>query len=339
MPELLMPKRIVYGKNSLNKIRTERHEHTVIISDGGFLESRGFIHKIDDKARKTSAKVSRIIDGNPQELYRQTAELHFADEIDSIIAVGGAGVIDCGMLLSGESGAEFIAVPAGAACGMTDFETGRYYEYRNSPDCVILDPQLMHCVSSGSVAYDGMCCLAYAMDSLSENSNPIIHSLAYDSAKGILRNIVPAFRGNMYSLERLMYSMYLGVAAHRNTAQTEKSLFTKTAEFFEQFGYSKSAVLAVCLPAIAEYEKEMLEKELFWLAVDSDVARSDDGKDFVTAKMLDELRSIQATLSIPRSISGFGLNIEDFNSKKYKSDVPADLLDLCFNGSFKFVKL
>ena len=339
MPELLMPKRIIYGKNSLNKIKTERHEHTVIISDGGFLESRGFVHAVDSKLRKTSAQVSLIINGNVQELYRQAAELHFTNEIDSIVAIGGASVIDCGMLLSKESGAEFIAIPISSACGITDFENGKYYYYRNSPDCVILDPQLMHCVGSGAIAYDGMCCLAYAVDSLSENTNPIIHSLAYNGAKDILRNIVPAFRGNMYSLERLMYSMYLSVAAHRNTAQAEGSLFSKTAEFFEQFGYSKSSVLAVCLPAIVEYEKEILDKELFWLAIDSNIARSDDGKDFVTAKMIDELRSIQAAIGIPRSISGFGLNSSAFITEKEKSTVPSDLLDLCYNGSFKFVKM
>lgn len=334
-----MPKRIVYGKNSLDKIKTERHEHTVIITDGGFLESRGFIHTIESRVKKTSSQVHLLINSNPQELYHQTAELYFTDEIDSIVAIGGASVIDCGMLLSKESESEFIAVPAGSACGITDFENGRYYNYRNSPDCVILDPELMNCVGSGSIAYDGMCCLAYAMDSLSENSNSIIHTLAYDGAKGIIRNIIPAFRGNMYSLERLMYSMYLAVAAHRNTKHAESSLFTKTAEFFSDFGYSKTAVLAVCLPSIAEYEKEMLEKELFWLAVDNDIARTDDGKDFVTAKMLDELRSIQASLSIPRSISGFSLNTDDFNKEKLKSSVPTDLLDLCFNGSFKFVKM
>lgn len=339
MPELLMPKKIIYGKNSLNKIQTERREHALIISDGDFLESRGFIHTAESRLKKQSSKVSLITNGNVHELYRNAAELHFADEIDSITAIGSACVIDCGMLLSKESGAEFIAVPSSSACGMTDFETGRYYRYRYSPDCVILDPQLMHCVGSGSTAYDGLCCLAYAVDSLSENGNSIIHSLAYDSAKGILRNLSPAFRGNMYSLERLMYSMYLAVAAHRNTAQTETSLFTKTAEFFSQFGYSKHAVLAVCLPAVAEYEKDLLEKELFWLAVDSDIAHSDEDITFVTAKMLDELRSIQASLGIPRSISGFGLSAEDFTQHKNESEIPSDLLDLCYSGSFKFVKL
>lgn len=334
-----MPKKIIYGKNSLDKINTERREHTVIISDGGFLESRGFIHTAGSRLKKQSSKVSLIMNGNVHELYRQTAELHFADEIDSITAIGSAAVIDCGMLLSKESGAEFIAVPSGSACGMTDFETGKYYSYLHSPDCVILDPQLMHCTGSSSTAYDGLCCLAYAMDSLSENSNPIIHSLAYDAAKGILRNLSPAFRGNMYSLERLMYSMYLAVAAHRNTAQAETSLFTRTAEFFSQFGYSKHAVLAVCLPVIAEYEKDMLGKELFWLAVDSDVAHSDEEVSFVTAKMLDELRSIQASLGIPRSISGFGLSAGEYSRRRDDSEIPSDLLDLCYNGSFKFAKI
>lgn len=339
MPQLLMPNEIIYGKNSLDKIRPSRREHTIIISDGGFLESRGFIHTAENRIKRVCARVSTIINGNVHELYRTAAENYFADEADCITAIGGASVIDCGMLLASESGAEFIAVPVSSACAMTDFENGKYFSYRHSPDCVVLDPNLMHCVSSGTVAYDGLACFAYAADALCESENQIIRSIASDAASGILRNIVPAFRGDMESLEKLMYAMYLAVAAHRNTRHADASLLTGLSEFFGGFGYPKTSVCAVCIPSVTEFASDVLGDELQRLSAVLGISHSDDSRDIAAAKMLDEIRRIQASLSVPRSISGFGLSSEDYNAGKSQSGVPSDLLDLCYYGSFKFVKL
>lgn len=334
-----MPGRIIYGKNSLDKIRPERREHTILISDGGFLESRGFIRSAESKIKRVSAHVSTIINENPYELYRAAAEKYFSEEADCIVAIGSGSVIDCGMLLSHESKAEFIAVPTSSACAMTDFENGKYFDYLKSPDCIILDTALMHCVSSGTIAYNGLACFAFAADAMFETDNTVIQSLALDAASGILDSIVPAFRGNMDALEKLMYSMYIAVAAHRNATGASSSLLTRVSEFFGSFGYPKQSVCAVCIPAVIEYSSELLTDILYQLAHSLNISRGDDTKASAAAKMLDEIRKIQALLSVPRSISGFNLSADDFNSTKHACDVPVDLLDLCYHGSFKFVKL
>lgn len=339
MPQLLMPGRIIYGINSLEKIRPSRLEHTIIISDGGFLESRGFIHTAESRIKRVSSHVSTVINPNPDELYRQAAEIYFTDEFDCVAAIGSAAVIDCGMLLSRESSAEFIAVPISSACAMTDFESGRYFDYLRSPDCVILDPMLMHCVSSGTAAYDGLACFAYAMDALCENGNSVVQSVAFDAAAGIIRNITPAFRGNMDALGNLMYSMYLAAAAHRNSSGAGTSLLTGVSEFFAGFGYPKLSVCAVCIPSVIDYSSDMLEDILYKLSAELNISRPDDSKSAAAAKMLDEIRKIQASLSVPRSISGFNLSSEDFRRKKSDSTMPSDLLDLCYYGSFKFVRM
>lgn len=339
MPQILMPKKIIYGSNALDKIRPERFEHTIIISDGGFLESRGFIHSVQNRIKRIASHIDTVINPNIDELYRLAAEIHIADEIDCILAIGSAAVIDCGMILSNESGAEFIAVPVSAACGMTDFESGNYFDYRKSPDCIVLDPALMHCASSGTIAYDGLACLGYAIDALCQTDNSVIQSIAYNGAVGILRNIISAFRGNMDVLEKLMYSMYLAVAAHRNTDEASTSLLTGVCDFFSEYGYPRNSICAVCVPSIIEYESDLLKAPLAHMAEELNVSYPHDSTDTAAAKMLDEIRRIQAALSVSRSVSGFGLSLSDYNAKKSDSGVPSDLLDLCFHGSFKFVRL
>lgn len=339
MSEIFMPSHIVYGKNSLDRLSFNRSEHTLLISDGGFISTRGFLSAVEDKLKRSSSKVSVIENSDVQELYSHASEIYFSDEYDSVIAIGGAQVIDCAMLISKESNAHFTAIPFCSACAVTDFDSEKYYEYRKSPDCIVLDPQLMHCASSGTVAYNGLACLAFGFDALCESSDPIIHSMAFDGAAGILRNIVSAFRGNMNAMERLMYAMYLCVAAHRNIRGAERSLISKTCNFFSQFGYPKTAVLAVCIPSILDFSSDMLKDTLSRLAFTLNVCYSDDSKETAAAKILDEVRKIQAILSVPRSISGFGMSSEDYNREKFSCGVPVDLLDLCFNGSFRFMKM
>lgn len=339
MSEIFLPGKIIYGKDSLGRLSLDEHGHTLIISDGSFVETRGFLSAVTDRAKRTADKVSVIVNGNIGELYEHSSELFFSDEFDSIIAVGGAGVIDCAMLLSKESDSPFTAIPTCSACAVTDFDGGGYYSYRKSPECVVLDPQLMHCVSSGAVAYEGLACLAFAADALCESSDPIIHSMSFDCIAGIMKNIVPSFRGNMNAMENLMYSMYAAVVAHRNTKSAERSLANQTASFFSEFGYSKPAVLAVCIPSIIENNADVLKDDLCRLAFTLNMASGSESKEMLAAKMTDEIRRIQASLSVPRSISGFGLDAERFNAEKHGSSVPTDLLDLCFNGSFKFMKI
>lgn len=339
MPEIYMPSKIIYGKNSLNRLRFENHGHTLILSDGGFVQTRGFLSVVEEKCKRSCLRVSVLVNEDADELYSHASEIYFSDEFDSVTAIGGESVMDCAMLIAKESNSYFTAIPVCSPCAVTDFEGEKYYGYRRSPDCIVLDPQLMHCASSGTVAYGGMACLAFAFDSLCENSDPIIFSMAFNGAAGILRNIVGAFRGNMDAMERLMYSMYLSAAAHRNTKSAERSLMTKTGEFFAPFGYPKTSVYAVCIPSVIEYNSDMLGDVLSRLAAELNVSRSEDSRETSAVKMLDEIRKIQAVLSVPRSISGFGLDSEKYNAKKFGTDIPVDLLDLCYHGSFRFMKL
>ena len=125
MSEIFVPGRIIYGKNSLSGLRFGRHEHSLVLSDGGFTETRGFLSLVEDKCKRTSSKVSVLVNSNVQELYVHASEIYFSEEYDSITAVGNAETIDCAMLLSKESGAEFTAIPVCSACAATDFESER----------------------------------------------------------------------------------------------------------------------------------------------------------------------------------------------------------------------
>ena len=339
MPEIYLPGKIIFGKDNINKFHPEGCESAIIICDNDVFCDRGFLQKLQQQSTKMISHVRTVVNSNIHELYLQASEKFFEFDAELIIAAGGAAAIDCGMLLSHEGKTRFTAIPCCAASAMSDFETGCYEAYRHSPDTVILDSALFSCMPSGMIAFDGFACLAYAIDTLKNADNVITRDFAVSGAVGILKNIIPACRGNIDALERLMYAMYFSVAAHRNITDLESSLLSRTSRFFADFGYPRASVCALIVPNVMEDELPFIKGELYEIALKSGVAHADDYPDLATDKLIEHVRKIQAALNVPRAVSGFGLNENEYRNKMSSSTVPDDFLDLCYYGGFKFMKL
>lgn len=339
MPEIYLPERIIFKRNIIKDFCPEKCEHAILISDSEILRN----HKIPDLIHRKStmiiSHVSVIVNPDVHSLYNQAAETFFSREAELIIAIGSGAAIDCGMLLSYESGARFTAIPCSCASALTDFETADYYSYRHSPDTLVLDPSLTSLLPSCAIAYDALASFAYAVETIKAVDNEIVKSLALHGAVGVYKNIIPAFRGEITALEKLMYSMYFCVASHRNANNIQDSYLNRISRFFAGFGYSKASVCALIIPNIMEYEETELRDGLFEIAVAVGLAQSDEDPSFVSIRMIDEIRKIQASAGIPRAVSGFNLSESAYQSRKIHSDIPDELLDLCYYGSFKFLKM
>lgn len=339
MPEINFPEKIIFGKDTINSFHPEGCEHAIVICDSDVMVNRGFLDLITCKITKIISHVSTVVNSNVHALYNEASERFFAQEAQLIISLGTSAVIDCGMLLSHEGKTRFAAIPCCGACGLTDFDSGGYYSYRHSPDTVILDSSLIRCVPSDMIAYDSMACLALAAQALKDADNIITKDLAVSGAAGIIKNIIPAYRGNIDALERLMYAMYFAVVAHRNSDNTESSLLDRASGFFAGFGYPKASVCALISPTVMENEEHNFKCSLYEIAVESGIARPDDMRDYAVDRLTDEIRKMQAMLGIPRAVSGFGLNENEYRNRKSSTSVSDDLLDLCYYGSFKFMKM
>ena len=339
MPEIYLPEKIIFEKNSIKDFPAEECERALLISDSEILKNNGTLDNILRQSMRIISQVNPIVNTNVYELYNQAAEIFCSGEFELIIAVGSSAVIDCGMLLSHQSGARFTAVPCCGACSMTDFEQGEYHSYRHSPNTVILDPALTACMPSGIIAYDAMANLAYAIDTLTVCDNIIIKDLALRGAAGIYRNLTPAYRGDIKAIERLLYSMYFAVVAHRNRTDIRNSHLNKVSRFFSDFGYPKASVCALILPNVAEYDEGTFRNALFETAKAVGIAKDDDDPYYANTKFIDKIRKLQAGVGIPRAVSGFSLSENAYQTRKIHSDIPDTLLDLCYYGSFKFMKL
>ena len=336
MPEIFLPQKIYFGENSIEKFTRNDFESVLIISDKDDAKKSEFAEKIKESFGKKVPVVELIIDPDLGSLHERSIKYISENETDRIVAVGSARLIDVAMLLSYQSGIGFSAVPFFSSSALTDFEEAKYKTYRTSPKEVVLDPELTMQIDSGTVAYDSLSCFAYAVDSLICGGNAVIGSLALSSAAEILNNAVGAYRGNFKSIQRLQYAMYYAVLASRNTDCAESSSLEEVTSFFTQLGISKQTAAAICIPEIAEYYRSEIPSELARM---TGLFRSGEDSLYAVDRLVERIRRVQAALNIPRSISSICSENELYRAFCENTHLPTELLDLCYYGSFKFMKL
>ena len=246
--------------------------------------------------------------------------------VDIIIAVGSAAVIDCVSELCTKYKIKYIAAPSSLL-----------YCIKTMPQTVVLDTHMIKCVNSVSIAYDSMAAFSLACEAMYDDNNQIVHLSGLQSACDILQNIVPAFRGEINSLEKIMYSMFIASISYMNAANNKDSLFEQVIDFFSAFGFSKSSVSALCIPDILECSGRI--HELAELSIKLGNTKISDNEEYSAEKIIEKIRSTQAIIGIPRSMKAFGISESEYIKKAEKNKSIREITDLCYYGSFRFAKL
>lgn len=336
MSEIYLPQRIIFGDESVKAFAQSGFESILIISNGGLPEKQGILKEFEQTLREKIPNVECIIGQSFGEI-RDGAIKHISScDIDRIIAVGSAELIDSAMLLSYQSGVDFAAVPYFSSCSMTDFDEARYRTYRKSPSETVLEPEFTKYIDSGAVAYDAFSCFGYAVDAMISCENSVIFSLALTGASEILNNIVGAYRGNCKSLQKLQYSMYCAVLAHRNMLSLNDSILDDATGFFAQLGISKQTSAAICIPELIDLYKSDIFVELCRAV---GLCRSGEAPSDSVERLTNRVRSVQAALNIPRCIAAIRPERDIYKAFCENTHISRDILDVCYNGSFNFMKL
>ena len=177
MSEIYLPQRIIFGDEATKSFAQSGFESVLVISNGGLPEKQGVLKELERTLREKIPQVEFII-GQDFGSVRDDAIKHLSsNDIDRIIAVGSAELIDSAMLLSYLSGVDFAAVPYFSSCSMTDFDEAEYRTYRKSPSETVLEPEFTKYIDSGAVAYDAFSCLGYAVDAMISCENSVIFHL------------------------------------------------------------------------------------------------------------------------------------------------------------------
>lgn len=336
MSEIFLPQKIIFGENAVKKYADGGFEHVLMLSDKAEPAYSQLIGDIRTEFSEKIPCISSLISNNIDYLRSQAISHISRSQPDRITAVGSAAVIDAAMLISYQTGVEFSAIPFFSSCAMTDFDEANYRTYRKSPCETVLAEDFIKYVNSDTVAYDAFSCFAYAVDSLISCDNTVIFSLALMSAADILNNAVGAYRGNRKSIQKLQYSMYYAILAHRNMLSLSSSVVDDVTSFFSRLGISKQAAAAICIPEIMDYYRNDIFTEI---SRATGLYRSGEAQSDTIDKLTERVRTIRAALNIPRCIGAVLPDAEVFRAFAENSHLPNELLELCYNGSFRFMKL
>ncbi len=336
MPEISLPQKVFFGDGAARKFAQSYYENILILSDAETVKQTESLGYIQDMLGERTPNIKLLVSKDFDELYEKSIKYISENNPDRIVAVGSAWLMDAAMFISYQSGGDFAAVPYFSSCSMTDFPEADYRTYRLSPAEVVLDPDLAMQITSGTVAYDAMSCFAYAADAVISCDNDVIASLALSSAASIINHAVGAYRGNFKSIARLQYAMYCTVLAYRNSADCGSSTLDEITSFFAKLGVKKQTAAAICVPDYLEHNRC---DSLGELSRRVGLFRSGEDISFSIDRLIERLRRIQASLNIPRSINAICSDRELYSAFCENTHLPSELLDTCFYGNFKFMKL
>lgn len=341
--ELTLPRRILYGANSIEKLGLEARLYglrgrCMLVTGRRFARRSGYLDKIKGLMESEGFEVEVFdrIEPNPSvKNVEEGVEAARKAKIDFLVAFGGGSVIDAAKMISvavslGGSITEYVyprvveepilpIVAAPTTCG-TGSEVTRYAVLTTGlrkvtvvgrslvPRIAILDPTPLRLLPKEYVAYTGLDALTHALEAyFNRNSSIFSDLLAVESTKSITGNLAKAYRGDFESRSILLYaSMLAGLAISvTGTTVVHGGGYYLTAKYGLPHGLANALIM---LPFLELNFKAQPEK-LFNLA--SILGLEPEDSEDASMKLLSFLARLETDVDIPESLAEIGVPEED----------------------------
>lgn len=331
------PQKVYSGINSVEKIFDKDYESVLIISDGVASQRNGTLLKLKRKFDSSFTRCEVIISDDADELFENSKKFVESHIPEAIIAIGDGKTIDCGGAVSRLCNIPFVSIVETLPSSLTEFDTLDLFLYKNTPDICILDPAFIVNSDSSKTAYEALGTACLALECATLCADRYIKAIAEKSFCEIYKNILPAYRGEISARENLCYAMYSAFIAFINSFEYSwESISFRTATFFSKWNSEKISSLAVCITNISEYLYEKYPENFGEIAKQLKLTPMEE---LAPSFLIDEIRRIQATLTIPFALRNFMIDEDEFlESCNELSQVDKDIFSRCFYGNATFIK-
>ena len=337
-----IPQEIVFGVGALKRLPELLEKcgsrKMLIVSDRS-LEKIGVVDKVKKIVEASGIEVSMFLDILPNptvEMVDQAVKAYQDSGATSIVALGGGSPMDVakavGVLATyGGSITEYegahkvpgaivpmIAIPTTAGTGseVTAFsvitDTARNYKltvfsYELLPKYALLDPEMITSVPPSVAAACGIDALIHALEAyISLGSSPFSDAMA-EKAMELIGGNIRRFVANRKDIEAasamMTGSMFAGIAFAWARLGNVHAMSHPVSAYF---GVAHGVANAILLPVIVEYnalaDHGRYEKIYNYIREGREPA-----KDFKPQMLVDEIRSLNAQLGIPASLSAVGV--------------------------------
>ncbi|QEN08753.1 iron-containing alcohol dehydrogenase [Oceanispirochaeta crateris] len=334
-----IPRDIVYGEGSMEKLATLKGKKAALVTGGSSMKKFGFLDQAEKLLQKAGMETI-IIDGvepNPSVLTvkRGAAEMN-AFNPDWIVAIGGGSALDAakimwcfyehpklsfediiepGSMPALRNKAKFVAIPStsGTASEITAFsvitDTENHIKYPivagdMVPDLAILDPALPAKMPPHITANTGMDVMAHAVEAVASTAaSCFTDPYAMEAIKLVLANLETAFKsGNDMEARYNMHnaSCLAGMAFTNASLGLVHSLAHKIGG---EFGVTHGLANAIMLPYIIDFNRKFTDK---YSMVEKNIGIKD---------LAEALRGLNKALGIPSCFKD--CKEVDFNEEKF----------------------
>ena len=337
MSVIHLPQKIYSGIDSFDKIFDKDFESVLIISDGGLSQKNGSLLKLKRKLNALFTRSEVIISEDTDELFSKAKKYAEAYLPEAIIAIGSGKTLDCGTAVSKLCEIPLISVVETLPTALSEFDTLDLFLYKNASEICIIDPIFITHSDSSKIAYEalGMACLA--LECAVTCKNRYISELSKKAFCEIYKNIMPAYRGEISARENLSYAMYCAYLSFINSYEYSwESVSFRISSFFSRWQGDRISTLAVGITNISQYFYDNHYEEFKALSKQLELTPIDE---IAPSFLLEEIRRIQATLTIPFALRNFMIDENDVLDRCSElSEEDRDLVCRCFYGNITFIK-
>lgn len=335
-----VPQEILFGQGSLQKLPSVMEKlgskHTFIIS-GPHLNKMGVVKRVSDILAQAGVSCDAFTEteGNPSvETVDKATAAFQASGADSLIALGGGSPMDVakavgvlakygGSITEYEGGGKvpgdiipLVAVPTTAGTGsevtafsvITDHSRNyklTVFSYKLIPSYAILDPDMITSLPASVAAATGVDAMVHALEAyLSTAASPFSDAMA-EKALELIGGNIRAFVANRSNVEAakamLAGSLFAGIAFSWARLGDVHAMAHPLGGFFN---VPHGVANAILLPVVVDYnalaDTGKYEKIYRYIAKDPE-------EKFTTDMLAAEIRSLTASLGIPKNLTEVGV--------------------------------
>jgi len=335
-----VPRNIVYGEGTLDKLATLTGKRAAIVTGGSSMKKLGFLDKAAALLKQAGME-SIVIDGvepNPSvETVWRGAKAMLEFQPDWIVAIGGGSAIDAakvmwcfyehphlkfediipvGAMPPLRNKARFAAIPStsGTASEITAFsvitDTANHIKYPivaadMVPDIAILDPALPAAMPKNVTANTGMDVMAHALEAVASiAATSFTDPYALEAIRLVFGNLATAYNTGDNMTARFNMHNASALAGMAFTNASLGLVHSLAHKIGGEFGVTHGLANAILLPYIIDFNRKSSDK---YAMVEKALGITD---------VAEEVRKLNKQLGIPATFKD--CDEVDFNEAKFK---------------------
>ncbi|MBP3330634.1 MAG: iron-containing alcohol dehydrogenase [Clostridia bacterium] len=352
MARFTLPRDIYHGKGSLEELKNLGGKKAILVVGGGSMKRQGFLDKAIGYLKEGGMEVEVFegVEPDPSvETVMRGAEAMRNFEPDWIVSMGGGSPIDAAKAMWAfyeypettfeelcipfnfptlRQKARFAAIPTTSGTAtevtafsvITDYSTGVKYplaDFNITPDVAIVDPELVEGLPAKQVAYTGMDALTHAIEAYVSTANcAFTDPLALHAIEMVLDHLLPSYKGNLISREKMHYAQCLaGMAFSNALLGIVHSMAHKTGAIFSTGHITHGCANAMYLPFVIRYNSKEPVAASRYAEIARRMGLAGNSEQALINSLCKKIDDMNAEMGIPKTLKEFGIIEEEFKEK------------------------